>query len=40
MSAYAIFTTPMAGILFTDYWLVKGGKYEVPALHNPQGIYR
>jgi NCS1 family nucleobase:cation symporter-1 len=39
MSAYAIFMAPMAGILFTDYWLVKGRKYDVPALYDPQGIY-
>ncbi|KAI4917752.1 hypothetical protein J4E85_009844 [Alternaria conjuncta] len=40
MSAYAIFMAPMAGILFTDYWLVKHRKYDVPALYDPRGIYR
>lgn len=40
MSAYAIFMAPMAGILFTDYWLVKGRKYDVPALYDPRDIYR
>ncbi|KAF6843922.1 ncs1 allantoate transporter [Colletotrichum musicola] len=40
MSAYAIFMGPMAGILFTDYWLVKRRKYDVPALYDPNGIYR
>ncbi|KAF2726994.1 uracil permease [Polyplosphaeria fusca] len=40
MSAYAIFMAPMAGILFTDYWLIKGRKYDVPALYDPRGIYR
>jgi NCS1 family nucleobase:cation symporter-1 len=40
MSAYAIFMAPMAGILFTDYWLVKRRRYDVPALYNPRGIYR
>lgn len=39
MSAYAIFMAPMAGILFTDYWLVKHKKYDVPALYDPRGIY-
>ncbi|KAI8232901.1 putative permease [Colletotrichum sp. SAR 10_96] len=39
MSAYAIFMAPMAGILFTDYWLIKRKKYDVPALYNPNGIY-
>ncbi|EFQ25721.1 NCS1 nucleoside transporter [Colletotrichum graminicola M1.001] len=40
MSAYSIFMAPMAGILFTDYWLVKRRRYDVPALFDPQGIYR
>ncbi|CAA9966366.1 uracil permease [Pyrenophora teres f. maculata] len=40
MSAYAIFMAPMAGILFTDYWLIKHRKYDVPALYDPRGIYR
>lgn len=40
MSAYAIFMAPIAGILFTDYWLVKRRHYDVPALYNPRGIYR
>lgn len=39
MSAYAIFMAPMAGILFTDYWLVKVKNYDVPALYDPKGIY-
>lgn len=40
MSAYAIFMAPMAGILTTDYWLIKRRKYDVPALYDPHGIYR
>ncbi|KLU88283.1 hypothetical protein MAPG_07270 [Magnaporthiopsis poae ATCC 64411] len=40
MSSYAIFMAPMAGILFTDYWLVKRRRYDVPALYDPRGIYR
>ncbi|KAH7084614.1 uracil permease [Paraphoma chrysanthemicola] len=40
MSGYAIFMAPMAGILFTDYWLVKRRKYDVPALYDPHGRYR
>lgn len=31
---------PIAGILTTDYWLVKRRKYDVPALYDPHGIYR
>ncbi|THX19606.1 uridine permease-like protein Fui1 [Aureobasidium pullulans] len=40
MSAYAIFMAPIAGILMTDYWIVKRRKYDVPALYDPHGIYR
>ncbi|KAK5108476.1 hypothetical protein LTR62_008294 [Meristemomyces frigidus] len=40
LSAYAIFMAPMAGILFTDYWLVKNRRYDVPQLYDPRGIYR
>ncbi|KAI1854981.1 hypothetical protein JX265_012336 [Neoarthrinium moseri] len=40
MSAYAIFMAPIAGILTTDYWLVKHRRYDVPALYDPHGIYR
>ncbi|KAH9903634.1 uracil permease [Xylariomycetidae sp. FL2044] len=40
MSAYAIFMAPIAGILTTDYWLVKRRRYDVPALYDPRGIYR
>ncbi|KAH6670291.1 uracil permease [Plectosphaerella plurivora] len=39
MSAYAIFMAPMAGILCTDYWIIKRRKYDVPALYDPHGIY-
>lgn len=40
MSAYAIFMAPIAGILTSDYWLIKRRKYNVPALYDPHGIYR
>lgn len=40
MSAYAIFMAPIAGILACDYWLVKRRRYDVPALYDPDGIYR
>jgi nucleobase:cation symporter-1, NCS1 family len=39
MSAYAIFMAPMAGILLTDYWIIKRRRYDVPALYDPRGIY-
>ncbi|KAI1480535.1 uracil permease [Daldinia eschscholtzii] len=40
MSAYAVFMAPIAGVLVCDYWVVKGRRYDVPALYDPQGIYR
>lgn len=40
MSAYAIFMAPMAGILLCDYWIVKKRRYDVPALYDPEGIYK
>ncbi|KAF2160198.1 hypothetical protein M409DRAFT_70563 [Zasmidium cellare ATCC 36951] len=39
MSAYACFLAPIAGILFSDYWIVKRRRYDVPALYDPKGIY-
>ena len=39
MSAYAVFMAPIAGIMLTDYWLVKRRKIDVPALYDPEGIY-
>ncbi|KAK3316654.1 uracil permease [Apodospora peruviana] len=39
MSAYAIFMAPMAGIICSDYWLVKKRRYDVPGLYDPAGIY-
>ncbi|CAG5150147.1 uncharacterized protein ALTATR162_LOCUS2562 [Alternaria atra] len=32
--------TANGGILFTDYWLVKHTKYDMPALYDPKDIYR
>ncbi|KAI0850077.1 uracil permease [Daldinia vernicosa] len=40
MSAYAIFMAPIAGVLACDYWAVKKRRYDVPALYDPDGIYR
>lgn len=39
MSAYACFLAPIAGILFSDYWIVKKRRYDVPALYDPKGMY-
>ncbi|KXS97440.1 hypothetical protein AC579_3830 [Pseudocercospora musae] len=39
MSGYACFLAPIAGITFSDYWIVKKRRYDVPALYDPKGIY-
>ena len=40
MGGYAVFLGPMAGIIASDYWLVKRLHIDVPALYNPRGRYR
>lgn len=40
MGGYAVFLAPIAGILASDYWLVKKQHIDVPALYNPNGRYR
>ncbi|KAK4703937.1 hypothetical protein P7C70_g2276, partial [Phenoliferia sp. Uapishka_3] len=37
--SYSIVLAPIASILAADYWLVKKGKIDVPALYDPKGIY-
>lgn len=39
MSGYECFLAPIAGIVFSDYWIVKKRAYDVPALYDPKGIY-
>lgn len=39
MSSYAIILAPIAGLLFSDYWLIKRQRLDVPALYNPRGRY-
>jgi NCS1 family nucleobase:cation symporter-1 len=39
MGGYAVFLAPIAGILASDYWLVKKQHVDVPALYNPDGRY-
>jgi NCS1 family nucleobase:cation symporter-1 len=39
MSGYAVFLAPIAGILASDFWLVKHQHIDVPALYNPYGRY-
>ncbi|KAK9366874.1 permease for cytosine/purines, uracil, thiamine, allantoin-domain-containing protein [Lipomyces kononenkoae] len=40
MSGYSIWLSSIAGILFSDYWLVHRRKYDVRELYKPNGIYR
>lgn len=40
MGGYAVFLAPIAGILASDYWLVKGQHIDVPSLYDPAGRYR
>lgn len=40
MGGYAVFLAPMAGIIASDYWIVKKQNIDVPALYNPHGRYR
>lgn len=40
MGAYSIVLGPLAAVLSADYYLVKKGRYSVPALYDPNGIYR
>jgi NCS1 family nucleobase:cation symporter-1 len=40
MGGYAVFLAPIAGILASDYWLVHKQNIDVPALYNPDGMYR
>lgn len=40
MSGYSVFLAPIAGILASDYWLVKKQKIDIPALYDPDGRYR
>lgn len=40
MNGYSVFLAPIAGILVADFWLVKRGHYDIPALYDPFGRYR
>ncbi|TVY73399.1 putative permease [Lachnellula suecica] len=39
MGGYAVFLAPIAGIMASDYWIVKRQNYDVPALYDPNGRY-
>ncbi|TKA30322.1 hypothetical protein B0A50_02549 [Salinomyces thailandicus] len=40
MGGYAVFLAPIAGIIASDYWIIKRCQIDVPALYDPQGRYR
>lgn len=40
MAGYTVFLGPIAGIMLADYYLVKRGRIDVPALYKPKGRYR
>ncbi|KAH8829891.1 cytosine-purine permease [Flagelloscypha sp. PMI_526] len=40
MGGYVVFLGPFAGIMASDYWLVRRGRVDVPALYFPHGRYR
>ncbi|KAG8810958.1 hypothetical protein FRC17_002690 [Serendipita sp. 399] len=40
MAGYTVFLGPIAGIMIADYYLVKRGAVDVPALYRPKGRYR
>jgi NCS1 family nucleobase:cation symporter-1 len=40
MSSYSCVLAPMGAILAADYWIVKRQRMSVPALYDPQSIYR
>ena len=40
MSGYTVVLSPIAAIMIVDYWLVKRGNIDVPAMYRPEGRYR
>ncbi|TBU26191.1 permease for cytosine/purines, uracil, thiamine, allantoin-domain-containing protein [Dichomitus squalens] len=40
MNGYAVFLSPIAGIMIADYWIVHRGKVDVPSMYRPRGLYR
>ncbi|KAI0106820.1 permease for cytosine/purines, uracil, thiamine, allantoin-domain-containing protein [Daldinia grandis] len=40
MSGYAVFLGPIAGVMASDYWLVKKRQIDIPSLYDPDGRYR
>ncbi|CAK7212331.1 hypothetical protein SCUCBS95973_001427 [Sporothrix curviconia] len=40
MGGYSVFLAPISGIMAADFWLVKHGHVDIPALYDPHGRYR
>ncbi|CAK7265786.1 hypothetical protein SEPCBS57363_001762 [Sporothrix epigloea] len=40
MGGYSVFLAPISGILAADFWFVKRGHVDIPALYDPHGRYR
>ncbi|CAE6526085.1 unnamed protein product [Rhizoctonia solani] len=40
MGGYTVFLWPICSITVVDYWFVRKGKIDIPALYNPNGRYR
>jgi len=40
ISGYTVFLGPICAIMVTDYWIVRRGRIDVPALYQPHGRYR
>ncbi|KAJ6576438.1 permease for cytosine/purines, uracil, thiamine, allantoin-domain-containing protein [Mycena vulgaris] len=40
MGGYTVFLGPFAAIMAVDYWIVHGGKVDLPAMYDSHGRYR
>ncbi|KAH7340532.1 cytosine-purine permease [Rhizoctonia solani] len=40
MGGYTVFLGPISSIMIVDYWFVRKGKLDIPALYNPNGRYK
>jgi NCS1 family nucleobase:cation symporter-1 len=40
LSGYSCFMGPLAGVMCSDYYLVRKGKFNIGELYNPNGLYR
>jgi len=40
LSGYSCFMGPLAGVMCSDYYLVRRGKLDIKAMYDPYGLYR